>query len=157
MQRLGVRSNMEIEFKDRLKLLMFEKNITKTELSRRANISRSAIGKYLKGEHIPNPRMLQKLADGLDIPFSKLTKPTLKSAKEMLEDLGYKQFEDTSDVVAYEEDFLDYTSILVFFKRHQGIRKYIVCDGKRLPGSIVVTELQAINQMCRELGWLNGK
>ena len=79
------------------------------------------------------------------------------SSKELVTMLHEHLLEVADGVLTSDEDFLDYTSILVFFKRHQGIRKYIVCDGKRLPGSIVVTELQAINQMCRELGWLNGK
>ena len=67
-----------------------------------------------------------------------------KTAKEMFEELGYKQYK--SDIsIAY--DLSDYTCIRFSLKRKEFIKNSIY--------PITMSEFKAIHQQLKELGWLD--
>lgn len=67
-----------------------------------------------------------------------------KSAKEMFEELGFKKICDDNYEISYHNEQNDY--YIYFYKYSQKIE--VLHD-------ITKEELLAINQQCKELGWLD--
>lgn len=55
------------EFARRLTTLMREKDWRQSDLARRAGLARNAISVYLRGDSLPNPESLKKLAGALGV------------------------------------------------------------------------------------------
>jgi hypothetical protein len=73
------------------------------------------------------------------------------SADEMFEKLGYKKYESEIEIKYIFEG----TDTIVFEKRVKDIRLYIWNDGATvLDKTLNVSEVQAINKKCEELGWI---
>ena len=83
----------------------------------------------------------------------------MKTAKEMFEELGYDILTDNEEYKIFERDykFIEITKCdseiddsvyidVYFYDCFKDTKKFTSIDGK---------ELQAINQMCKELGWLD--
>lgn len=60
------------EFGRRLETLMREKGWRQAELARRSGLMRNAISVYLRGDSLPNPESLDKLAHALGVEPDKL-------------------------------------------------------------------------------------
>lgn len=81
-------------------------------------------------------------------------------AKDMFEKLGYKQLgsfkpNDNYIVIAWDKEIYD-DRFTIYFYGDKAVR--VVMETKRgeiYPPIIELEELQAINQQCRELGWLD--
>lgn len=58
---------MKIDFLDRIKFLMEEKQITQTELSKRTGITQSSISDWLRGKYLPKQDKIDLLARALDV------------------------------------------------------------------------------------------
>lgn len=58
---------MKIDFLDRIKFLMEEKQITQTELSKRTGITQSSISDWLRGKYLPKQDKIDLLAKALDV------------------------------------------------------------------------------------------
>ena len=71
----------------------------------------------------------------------------MKTAREMFEELGYILIVDNEIGLKFTGEF----GSVIFIKKPQLIK---VCDVNG-NGCFVVKELQAINQMVKELGWLD--
>lgn len=73
------------------------------------------------------------------------------SADFLFEKLGYKKYE-SSEKIKY---IFEGTDTIVFEKKQKTLTIYIWNDGAReLVKTINNKELQAINEKCKELGWL---
>ena len=71
------------------------------------------------------------------------------NAREMFKNLGYKydKYRDRNRLIEYRKE--DSTSVFFWIKeRVISVSEY--CE----PKDITVDELKAINQQCKELGWL---
>jgi transcriptional regulator with XRE-family HTH domain len=55
------------EFSRRLYRLMLAKGWTQAELSKQSDVSRDGISGYIRGNHMPTPRQLDKLANALGV------------------------------------------------------------------------------------------
>lgn len=55
------------QFGERLFNLSVEKGWTQAELGRQADISRNAVSNYMRGNYLPDPVSLKKLAEALDV------------------------------------------------------------------------------------------
>lgn len=71
----------------------------------------------------------------------------MSKADDMFEKLGYKKTERT-----YTIDYYKFEKRITFEKTYKEI---VVCDFYRVRDSITIQELQAINQKCKELEWLD--
>ena len=84
------------------------------------------------------------------------------TAKEMFEELGYKEVNEWQNIIHYEQvvdNKLEQKYIIEFVLNHEFIS---VCSkfGKYRYGAfngLDMKLLQAINQQCKELGWLEDK
>lgn len=145
-----------MEFKDKLRALMVEKGLTKTELSRRSRISRPTIDRYLNGG-APNRRMLQDLADGLGVAVDEIKVPASKTAREMFEELEYEIVWDLEDMKTFARDFkrieITKCNSKVDDSVYIDVYVYNPLDECNEFTSIDGKELQAINKMIEELGW----
>lgn len=72
------------------------------------------------------------------------------TAKEMFEELGYK-YEKVVDTIIYSQNF-GYSKIEIRF--NLGLRLVEFEADKDIRFTFEVNEIQAINQQCKELGWL---
>lgn len=63
-----------MNFKENLKNLLKEKNITQAELSRKLNVDRSSITNYIKGNREPNLEQLEKIKNFLACSYDDLLK-----------------------------------------------------------------------------------
>ena len=83
-------------------------------------------------------------------------------AKEMFEELGYKEVKEWSNIIHYEnmiDEKFEQRHIIEFVVNHEFI-SVASKFGKFTYGAfngIDVKLLQAINQQCKELGWLEDK
>lgn len=59
-------------FADRLRMVMYAKDINQNELAAMARISQFAISGYLAGTHIPSAYNAVKIARALEVPVDKL-------------------------------------------------------------------------------------
>lgn len=79
----------------------------------------------------------------------------MKTAKEMFEALGYKKVDRYADKISYERITPEGDEEAIDFPINQG--KYptfaCFCNGKY--SYVFVRELKAINQQCKEMGWLD--
>jgi hypothetical protein len=76
------------------------------------------------------------------------------SAKEMFEALGYELIQDSIDWLTYSANYEKwYEHNIDFNKKEKQIR---ISGGIVAMGRIItLDELKAINQQCKELGWLD--
>lgn len=63
-----------MNFKENLKNLLKERNITQAELSRKLNVDRSSITNYIKGNREPNLEQLEKIKNFLGCSYDDLLK-----------------------------------------------------------------------------------
>ena len=56
-----------MEFKDRLKNIMLEHNITQKELAERANITEASMSKYINGSRTPRIDVIVNIANALGV------------------------------------------------------------------------------------------
>lgn len=63
-----------MNFKENLKNLLKERNITQAELSRKLNVDRSSITNYIKGNREPNLEQLEKIKNALACSYDDLLK-----------------------------------------------------------------------------------
>lgn len=81
------------------------------------------------------------------------------SAKEMFEELGYEIDEENDKEILYKMKWEISTSYYVGFDLdHKNFECFITSDSPFEPAksfAIDLDLLQAINQQCRELGWLD--
>lgn len=63
-----------MNFKENLKNLLKERNITQAELSRKLNVDRSSITNYIKGNREPNLEQLEKIKNILACSYDDLLK-----------------------------------------------------------------------------------
>lgn len=61
-----------MEFKDRLKKLREEKNLTRKELADKLQLTYWALSKYETGERFPDPETLNKIADFFNVSLDYL-------------------------------------------------------------------------------------
>ena len=77
----------------------------------------------------------------------------MSKADEMFEELGFKKEESRGIIFYYQLNYGDEKCGIEFWKYHKEI--YPVCKGDEdEPISITMQILQAINEKCKELGWL---
>ena len=80
-----------------------------------------------------------------------------KSAREMFEELGYKKFENDYWIYFSKETNGAYPLDRIYFiKNTKEIKAETFTYDKTLTKNVTISELQAINQQCKELGWFNG-
>lgn len=63
-----------MNFKENLKNLLKERNVTQAELSRKLNVDRSSITNYIKGNREPNLEQLEKIKNILACSYDDLLK-----------------------------------------------------------------------------------
>lgn len=73
----------------------------------------------------------------------------MKNAKTMFEELGYREIKRTKTCIRFENNDLE---VIEFEDICKDFIK-VACGCDATP--INMQELQAINQMCKELGWLD--
>lgn len=82
----------------------------------------------------------------------------MKTAREMFEELGYEEYiedEINLNITTLIRD-RGYTSYIVFFDAEKLVRVHDLSVYSDIePHYITLKELQAINQMVKELGWLD--
>ena len=82
------------------------------------------------------------------------------SAKEMFENLGYTYqeayFEDELDEINYSKNGR-WTPQIHFSLNHKCVSVYREYQGKKKSSHFDMKILKAINQQCKELGWLDVK
>lgn len=59
-------------FNEKISMLMNAKGLTQQSLANGLNISQSAVGKWQRGESVPNPRTMMKLATFFNISYESL-------------------------------------------------------------------------------------
>ena len=64
---LSVRSIRKIEFAKRVYSLMTKKNWSQSDLARASGLGRDSISQYVRGNNIPSPKNLQKMAGALGV------------------------------------------------------------------------------------------
>ena len=75
----------------------------------------------------------------------------MKTADEMFEELGYEIIIDNGTTLNYEKEGALFDKEIVF----ELIDKNVCAElGTGESANISVAELQAINQKCKELGWM---
>ena len=79
-----------------------------------------------------------------------------KSAKEMFEELGYKKFENDYWIYCSKGTNGAYPVDRIYFiKNRKKIKAETFTYDKTLTKNVTIPELKAINQQCKELGWLD--
>ena len=80
----------------------------------------------------------------------------MTNADKMFEELGYKKVKDSKLEVVYkdEETLLGdkFCITIAFYKISKRVQTY---DEKNKSLAVTIPELKAINQKCKELGWLD--
>lgn len=79
----------------------------------------------------------------------------MKTAREMFEELGYKlvrnNMYESLNLMCYKIDLYDNdSSSIVFNLKDKTFFVYHYCE----PKDVTMDELKAINQQCKELGWI---
>lgn len=64
---LSVKSIRKIEFAKRLYNLMMQKDWNQSDLARNSGLGRDSISQYVRGNNIPSPKNLKKLAEALGV------------------------------------------------------------------------------------------
>ena len=85
------------------------------------------------------------------------TNSNQKTAKEMFEELGYHCWKENVDVVVFHKVVHPVlgNKEIEFYKGNKLIRVYGMYNDRPEPFDFKMQELEAINQMCKELGWLD--
>lgn len=83
-----------------------------------------------------------------------------KSAKKMFEELGYKVFDDSKYPIKryLKKIFIGETCYIEFDLEDKTVRSFVRSDTPFTPdrdARIDLKKLQAINQQCKELRWLD--
>jgi hypothetical protein len=76
------------------------------------------------------------------------------SAKEMFEALGYKKVDRYADKISYERNTPEGIDA-IDFPINQGKYPTFACFHNNKYSYVFIRELKAINQQCKELGWLD--
>lgn len=71
---IGMSSNVKLLFAEKLKSMRKERGLSQLELALRSNVDRTYIGRIESLERVPSLIILQKIADGLEIPLWQLLK-----------------------------------------------------------------------------------
>ena len=79
---LSVRELRKGEFAKRLNALKNEKGWNQSDLARAADMGRDSVSQYIRGNNIPNPKNLKKLADAFAVKPEELYPNYLASAVE---------------------------------------------------------------------------
>lgn len=79
----------------------------------------------------------------------------MKTAKEMFEELGYKlacnTMYESLNIMCYKINLYNEDSpLIVFDLKDKTFYVYHYCDAS----NVTMDELKAINQQCKELGWI---
>lgn len=77
------------------------------------------------------------------------------TAKEMFEELGYKKVDRYPDKISYERITPEGIEEAIDFPINQGKYPTFACFCNGHCSYVFVRELKAINQQCKELGWLD--
>jgi len=64
---LSVRVIRKQEFAKRLYKMLVARDMTQSELARKAEIGRDSISQYVRGMNVPQPKNLRKIADALKV------------------------------------------------------------------------------------------
>lgn len=81
-----------------------------------------------------------------------------KSAREMFEELGYEEFYDDEEYKEEHIQFIQDGIFICFHKNEKRVETWELDDYFDIYNHLISPqELQAINQMCKELGWLDEK
>ena len=62
-----------MSFSKNLKVIMEEKNMNQTDLSRLTGIGKPSLSQYLSGKNVPNNRRIAEIADALGVSPQRLT------------------------------------------------------------------------------------
>ena len=65
-RKINKTPNFKKELGERIKTIMMKKLYTEKDLANKLKISQSTISRYLKGQTMPNPITLKKIADALN-------------------------------------------------------------------------------------------
>lgn len=74
------------EFSKRIYRLMLAKNMTQSDLAREAGIARDSVSNYVRGNNMPEPVNLKKLADALGVEPNELLPNFDEQAIDMADD-----------------------------------------------------------------------
>lgn len=74
------------------------------------------------------------------------------NAKQMFEKLGYKKYA-SGDCIFYEKGSI-MRHIIQFNLKDKIFYSYTACGMANQTKSLTANELKAVNQQCKELGWL---
>lgn len=101
----------------RLKLLRAEKRLTQKELAHELNISTSAIGMYETDKAIPNPVILQSIADYFNVSIDYLCGNT--DIREKIDTIGelVKSIAGDPELMDCVKALKDRQDVKVFFKQ----------------------------------------
>lgn len=76
------------------------------------------------------------------------------TAREMFKKLGYKK-RTFGDYIVYEKGDYISLNVIEFHLKNKIIQSYIEeCELGNVISGLTVDELKAINQQCKELGWI---
>lgn len=79
----------------------------------------------------------------------------MKTAKEMFEELGYVQHTTREYEIIYNMDNLTYIDDYRYISFYKNKKKIEFGTNENDCFLLTTQELKAINQQCKELGWIN--
>ena len=129
-------------FKNRLKELRGEKGLTQRELADLINLSSSTIAMYETGQRMPDPEILQKLADVFGVTTDYLLGRTdIKSPADKIT----KALEDDPELLQFWEDISSREDLKIMFKQAKDLSpqdiKTIIALIRRFKNEQAATQL----------------
>lgn len=129
-------------FNERLKILRNEKNLTQRELAKLVKLSPSTIAMYETGQRMPDPEILQKLADVFNVTTDYLLGRTdIKNPAEKIT----KALEDDPELLQFWEDISAREDLKIMFKQARDLTpqdiKTIITLIKRFKNEQSTTQL----------------
>ncbi len=89
---LSVKSIRKIEFAKRLYNLMMQKEWNQSDLARASGLGRDSISQYVRGNNIPSPKNLKKLAEALGVkPIEIYPNYEAAAIEEEIPSLSFRQ------------------------------------------------------------------
>jgi len=79
---------IKMSFAKNLKVIMEEKNMNQTDLSRLTGIGKPSLSQYLSGKNVPNNRRIAEIADALGVSPQRLTVTMRATDCEVSEELS---------------------------------------------------------------------
>ena len=76
------------------------------------------------------------------------------NAEEMFKKLGYTKRRAFDDFIVYEKGNYIRLNVIEFHLRTEIVHSYVESAVGNLIKNLTVDELKAINQQCKELGWI---